>query len=107
MPTRSDRYSNVSGPVAHELSALPLRFLLEQSVLASRGALPLFTELPRRSVLGNRTSGITLSRKLRGVRRGPVHLRPGNTFPPFDGGLYIPLEGTFFSGRNEGLEQRP
>ena len=31
-----------------------LRFLLEQSVLASRGALPLFTELPIRGLLGNR-----------------------------------------------------
>ena len=30
-----------------------LRFLLEQSVLASRGALPLFTELPRRGLFGN------------------------------------------------------
>jgi hypothetical protein len=55
VPTRSDRYSKVSGPVAHELSALPLRFLLEQSVLASRGALSLFTELPRRGLLGNPT----------------------------------------------------
>jgi hypothetical protein len=60
VPTRSDLYSKVSGPVAHELSALPLRFLLEQSVLASRGALSLFTELPMKmssrklGVIGNR-----------------------------------------------------
>ena len=30
-----------------------LRSLLEQSVLASRGALPIFTELPVRGLLGN------------------------------------------------------
>ncbi len=40
-----------------------LRFLLEQSVLASRGALPLFTELPRRSLLGNSVAAYAGSRK--------------------------------------------
>ena len=63
MPTRTDRYSKVSGPVAHELSALPLRFLLERSVLASRGALSLFTELPRSGLLGNPVSGVQGSQK--------------------------------------------
>ena len=44
-----------------------LRFLLEQRVLASRGTLSLFTELPRRGLLGNWGAGVDLSRKLKNL----------------------------------------
>src|SRR5215210_2818907 len=60
MPTRSDRDSKVSGAVAHEPYALPYLYVFARTNVG----LPLFTELPRRFIPGNRASGTWCSRKL-------------------------------------------